>query len=303
MRTLPTNNGSPAHDNNHPDAHYENFPVASWLCPATIRPAVVALYRFARTADDLADEGELSADQRLVSLENYRGSLQATYTEDAPEDGPWTHVMQPLRAAIVRHALPLLPLHDLITAFERDVHNTRNGHVYADWDELADYARHSANPVGRLMLHLYGMDDAASLQQSDAICTALQYYNFWQDLSVDIPRQRYYLPSSLCEPLGIDPRQPQIAGRQAQTALLQALLAHTDTLMQHGSSLPNRLAQQPRKGSRLSALELQLVMQGGWRMGQKTRQMGARVMTHRPVLRPLDWLLVATRGLFKPLPG
>ena len=302
MRTLPTNNGSSAHNNNHPDSHYENFPVASRLCPAAIRPAVVALYRFARTADDLADEGEHSSDQRLASLGNYRGSLQAACTGNVLEDA-WKHVMQPLQAAILRHALPLQPLHDLITAFERDVHNTRNGHVYADWDELADYARHSANPVGRLMLHLYAMDDTASLRQSDAICTALQYYNFWQDLSVDIPRQRYYLPSSLCEPLGIDPRRPQIADRQAQTALLHALLAHTDTLMQLGSSLPKRLAQHPRKGSRLSALELQLVMQGGWRMGQKTRQMGAKAMTHRPVLHPFDWLLVAARGLFKQLPA
>jgi squalene synthase HpnC len=298
-----TNHGPPVRSN-HPDTHYENFPVASWLCPAAIRPAVVALYRFARTADDLADEGEHLADQRLASLQNYRTSLQAACKEKVIlENCPWKHVMQPLRAAVVRHALPLQPLHDLITAFERDVRNTRNGHVYADWDELADYACHSANPVGRLMLHLYEVDDADSLRQSDAICTALQYYNFWQDLSVDIARQRYYLPFSLCQPLGVDPRQPHAASRPQQTALLQALLAHTDHLMQIGSSLPKRLAQHPRKGSRLSALELQLVIQGGRRIGQKTRQLGASATIRRPVLRPLDWLFIATRGLFKQLPG
>lgn len=298
-----------AEPDNHPDTHYENFPVASWLCPAHIRPAVVAIYRFSRTADDLADEGNATPQQRLADLAAYRQALQASCEQGhshseaiQSETGTatpqrWAHVMQPLQAAIQQHGLPVQALHDLISAFERDVHHTATGHVYADWAELADYARLSANPVGRLMLHLYGMTDATSLAQSDAICTALQYYNFWQDISVDIARKRYYLPQHLCAPLGIDPTQPQLASTRQQAALMQSLLHHTDALMQQGQPLPQRLAAQPGRGNKLSALELQLVWQGGWRIGQKTRRLGAAAISRRPKLHVGDWGLIALRSL------
>ena len=292
------NKPAAAHDN-HPATHYENFPVASWLCPRHIRHAVVALYRFARTADDLADEGDAPCAQRLHALAAYRQALQAicdSATPPAP-DAPWAHVMRPLQAAMQRHALPPQPLHDLISAFEQDVRHTAAGHVYADWAELADYARLSANPVGLLMLHLYGMTDAESVAQSDAICTALQYYNFWQDISLDISRKRYYLPRHLCAPLGIDPQQPHLADRSSQVTLMQSLLDHTDALMQQGRRLPHRLAAQVGKGNKLSALELQLVCQGGWRIGQKTRRLGPAAITYRPTLHAGDWGLIAWRTL------
>lgn len=283
---------------NHPAEHYENFPVASWLCPQRIRPAVVALYRFARTADDLADEGTATATARLQALNTYRTALQAACTPARlPADMPWQNVMLPLQAAIAEHALPTQPLHDLITAFEQDVQNTAAAHVYADWDELARYANYSANPVGRLMLHLYGVHDASSQAQSDAICTALQYYNFWQDISVDIPRKRYYLPLAICQPLGIDPRQPQAADVQQKTALMRTLLEHTDACMQYGMPLPSRIAAQKKPGCTTAAMELRLVIQGGWRIGQKTRNLGAAVIQQRPVLHAGDWLLVAMRSL------
>lgn len=306
MSLPPSPDQAPAAEpDNHPDTHYENFPVASWLCPAHIRPAVVAIYRFSRTADDLADEGEATPQQRLANLAAYRQALQASCGDcssnpsgaSAAAQYRWPHVMQPLQAAMRQHALPLQPLHDLISAFERDVHHTATGHVYADWAELADYARLSANPVGRLMLHLYGMTDATSLAQSDAICTALQYYNFWQDISVDVARRRYYLPRHLCAPLSIDPTQPHLANSKQQAALLRSLLDHTDALMQQGQPLPRRLATQPGQGNKLSALELQLVWQGGWRIGQKTRHLGAAAITHRPKLHAGDWGLIALRSL------
>lgn len=296
-----------AEPDNHPDTHYENFPVASWLCPAHIRPAVVAIYRFARTADDLADEGNATPQQRLADLLAYRQALQASCSDDGGETSAtpprWLHVMQPLQAAVRQHALPLQALLDLIRAFERDVRHTATGHVYADWAELADYARLSANPVGRLMLHLYGMADTKSLAQSDAICTALQYYNFWQDISVDIARKRYYLPRHLCAPLGIDPTQPQRANAEQQTALMQRLLDHTNALMQQGQQLPLRLAAQLGQGNKLSALELQLVWQGGWRIGQKTRRLGAAAITQRPKLHAGDWGLIALRSLRQQMLG
>ena len=168
--------------------HYENFPVASWLCPARLRPAIVALYHFARTADDLADEGDAPANQRLADLAQYRADLQACFSER------WPQVFNALRTAIEEHALPAQPLFDLLNAFEQDVAYTHAGHTYRDRVELLDYCRRSANPVGRLMLHLYGVHDTTALAQSDAICSALQLINFWQDRQLDVQRGRDYLP-------------------------------------------------------------------------------------------------------------
>ncbi len=198
--------------------HYENFPVASWLCPARLRPAIVALYHFARTADDLADEGDAPANQRLADLAQYRADLQACLgiesgmgsdaqsnapsnshanvhlTARAPISTRWPQVFNALHEAVQQHALPAQPLFDLLDAFEQDVAYTHAGHTYRDRVELLDYCRRSANPVGRLMLHLYGVHDATSLAQSDAICSALQLINFWQDRQLDVQRGRDYLP-------------------------------------------------------------------------------------------------------------
>ena len=285
----------------NPQAHYENFPVASWLCPPRLRPAVAALYRFARAADDLADEGGHATKQRLAALHQYRQALDAAcQSADVPANLPWHSIMQPLQAAMRQHCLPAQPLHDLIAAFERDVRHTASGYVYPDWQALHDYARYSANPVGRLMLHLYGVADVDSLAQSDAICTALQFYNFWQDISVDIARQRYYLPQSLCAPLGIDPQAPQQADAAAQAQLINALLDTTDALMHRGCALPRRVAQQ---ASWLAGLELQMVVQGGRRIGQKTRALGARAITHRPRLHSGDLLGVFARALQRQATG
>lgn len=166
--------------------HYENFPVASILCPARLRAPILAIYRFARTADDLADEGDAPATQRLMQLRAYRREL------DAPAEAPlsrWPEVFGPLRRAVTDFRLPMPLLHDLLDAFEQDCGNP----AYQDRLQLLDYCRRSANPVGRLLLHLNGVQDAQALAQSDAICTALQLINFWQDPSVDLPRGRSYL--------------------------------------------------------------------------------------------------------------
>ena len=157
--------------------HYENFPVASWLCPAHLRPAVAALYHFARTADDLADEGFDPAHHRLDALGEYRADLQQCLSHARTSYVPsvrWPHVFTPLRQVAAQHQLPQMPLFDLLDAFEQDVIYTSVGQSYRNRAELLDYCRRSANPVGRLMLHLYGVSDATALAQSDAICTALQ---------------------------------------------------------------------------------------------------------------------------------
>ena len=174
--------------------HYENFPVASWLCPARLRPAVVAIYHFARTADDLADEGNATAERRLEDLHQYRAELELCLSGQAPQDARWVQVFANLQSAVRAFDLPAQPLRDLLSAFEQDVSYTSIGHRYRDRAELMDYCRRSANPVGRLMLHLYGVSDAQRLAQSDAICSALQLINFWQDRTRDLEWGRDYLP-------------------------------------------------------------------------------------------------------------
>ena len=174
--------------------HYENFPVASWLCPARLRPAVVAIYHFARTADDLADEGDLSAEQRLDALRQFGAELDLCFNGQAAQDPRWTSVFANLQTAVKSFDLPAQPFRDLLSAFEQDVTYTSQGRRYRNRDELLEYCRRSANPVGRLMLHLYGVSDAPSLKQSDAICSALQLINFWQDRTRDLERGRDYLP-------------------------------------------------------------------------------------------------------------
>ncbi|HEY1227784.1 MAG TPA: squalene synthase HpnC, partial [Ramlibacter sp.] len=194
----------------HPRArrvdHYENFPVASWLCPPRLRAPIAAIYWVARTADDIADEGDAPAADRLADLAHYRQCLHACKSGTAT--ARWPEVFRPLAQAIRAHDLPLQPLEDLLSAFEQDVVKTRDRAGYADRAELLDYCRRSANPVGRLLLHLYGVDDAPSLARSDQVCTALQLINFWQDLGVDGPRGRYYLPAEDCRRHGIDPGDP-----------------------------------------------------------------------------------------------
>ena len=189
--------------------HYENFPVASWLCPPALRPAVKAIYGFARTADDLADEGDMSAQARLDALAAFRGDLERVAVGDPP-GARWSGVFMPLRSVMQRHALPLPLLRDLLSAFEQDVHNPG----YPDRAALLDYCRRSANPIGRLLLHLYRVDDAAALAESDAICSVLQLINFWQDLSVDTRRGRHYVP---------------LADAQRHRVSLQALQAGHDS--------------------------------------------------------------------------
>jgi squalene synthase HpnC len=166
-------------------SHYENFPVASWLCPPRLRPAIAAIYAFARTADDIADEGDATPDARLADLAAYRADLHAAARGESPSPR-WQPVFAPLGRVIATFGLPVPLLDDLLSAFEQDVIKTRDGAGYADRAELLDYCTRSANPVGRLLLHLYGVREAEALAQSDAICSALQLINFWQDLGVDI---------------------------------------------------------------------------------------------------------------------
>jgi hydroxysqualene synthase len=276
--------------------HYENFPVASWLCPPRLRPPITAIYAFARTADDIADEGQAPPGERLADLQALRADLAAV-ASGAPPSPRWPEVFGPLAQAMRDFSLPEQLLADLLSAFAQDVARTRDRAGYADRAELMDYCRRSANPIGRLLLHLYGVDDARALAQSDAICSALQLINFWQDLSVDLPRGRYYLPEADGRAHGLAPRdfdrfRPLAAAAPpaAAIALVAQELAWARALMREGAPLVHRL---PGR----AGWELRLVVQGGSRILDKIEAQGCDSFSRRPRLGRGDAPLLAWRAL------
>ena len=277
-----------------PVTHYENFPVASLLCPPHLRAPIAALYAFARTADDIADEGDATPAQRLHDLAAYRAELAAVAAGAAPGTR-WATVFGPLQGVLRQHGLPVALLDDLLSAFVQDVEKTRDGATYADRAALLDYCRRSANPAGRLLLHLYGVADAQALAQSDAICSALQLINFWQDLSVDIPRGRYYLPLAECAVHGIvisDPaRQFATLKSDEKTTNLIAACAHQASVsMQKGLKLVHRI---PGR----AGWELRAVTQGATRVLDKIDALGAAVLHQRPTVGKADAPLILWRML------
>jgi len=275
--------------------HYENFPVASWLCPPRLRAPIAAIYQFARTADDLADEGNASPSERLQALGHFRHALHDI--SPAKPTG-WPHVFGPLHAAIGQFGLPVQLLDDLIDAFVQDVQYTANGHVYADPSELLDYCRRSANPVGRLLLHLYGVHDNTALKQSDAICTALQLINFWQDLGQDLLRGRNYLNSSnlaahqlsLTEVMACL-HNPSLPIPERLTQWMTQQVREARALMLSGEPLVHRV---PGR----AGLELRLVVQGGLRILDKIEALNYNTLHHRPKLRVWDGGLMLWRALW-----
>ena len=288
--------------------HYENFPVASLLLPARLRPAVAAIYAFARSADDFADEGELPAAGRLHLLAGYRAELD-TIERNEPTDHP---VFLPLALHIAAHGLPLQAFRDLLDAFAQDVVKDR----YADFAELMDYCRRSADPVGRLLLHLFGAATPENLKRSDAVCSALQLINHWQDLGIDLgkgERGRIYLPQDELArfrvtddalrrraagadqpegrrtPRSGGPEQSEGLGEaQHFRALMKFQVDRTRALMLSGAplghDLPGRIG-----------LEIRAIVAGGLRILDKIEAVDYDVFARRPTLGALDW----PRLLFK----
>ena len=262
--------------------HYENFPVASLLCPPALRPAVAAIYWFARTADDIADEGDAPSVQRLSDLRAFRADLDAALATGATS-ARWPQVFAALAASHQRHGFPVSLLHDLLSAFEQDVHNP----AYPDRQSLIDYCRRSANPVGRLLLHLYGLRDESDLQRSDAICSALQLINFWQDLGPDLQRGRNYLPAQDLAARGLPPRP---ADGPALRAVVRSLCEWAADLMHRGAPLALRI---PGR----AGWELRLVVQGGLRILEQIGRIDHDTLNHRPVVGRRDVPLLLWRSL------
>ena len=258
--------------------HYENFPVASLLLPRHLRAPVRAIYRFARAADDIADEGDASAATRLQQLADLAGQV------DAIERGA-LHEWPDLAAAVRTHSLPVELLRDLLSAFSQDV----TVHRYADYAELLDYCRRSANPVGRLMLALFRRTEPALLAQSDAICSGLQLVNFWQDVALDWAKGRVYLPQSELQRFAIDEAaiaEQRTEGRWAD--LLRAQTARAAGMLNAGAPLAGAL------GGRIG-LELRLVVEGGLRIAERIDAVDGDVFRRRPTLGRFDWMLLPLR--------
>jgi squalene synthase HpnC len=265
-----------------PVDHYENFPVASLLVPARLRRPIEVIYRFARSADDIADEGDAPDAERLAGLAAYQAELDRIEAGTAPQ----TPLFADLAKVIADYRLPIQLFRDLLDAFAQDVIKKR----YASYAELLDYCRRSANPVGRLVLHLFGRTEPEHLEQSDCICTALQLINFWQDVAVDWQKGRVYIPQTDFPHFRVS--EAEIAAARVTpgwSALMDFEIDRARALMRRGAplvhALPGRLG-----------WEIRLTVQGGLRILERIQRVRGDVFNHRPTLGFRDWLAIAGRA-------
>ena len=267
--------------------HYENFPVASRLLPARMRPHVAAVYAFARFADDMADEGERSSAERIDDLDRWGERLDNALRTREPDREPHHQVFTALRQTIADCALPVGLLHDLLSAFRQDVMVKR----YATWEDVLDYCRRSANPIGRLVLRIAGHDAPALDAASDAVCTALQLTNFWQDLRIDRGKGRLYVPASIWQAHGA--REEDLDGARvtpAWRAALADVTMRTRALFAAGAPVADGVRGRLR-------YELRATWLGGSRILDKLEAANFDVFTHRPTLTKADVPLILWRAV------
>jgi squalene synthase HpnC len=257
--------------------HYENFPVASILMPAHLRRPVALIYRFAREADDFADEGDLLPAERLALLHSFSRELDRIERGEAASIA-WFSERE--------HGLPLALFRDLLSAFAQDVTQGR----YPDYPAVLDYCRRSANPIGRLLLVLYGAATERNNAWADAICSSLQLINFWQDVHIDLRKNRIYFPQDEMTQYGIT--EQQLAAQDTGgnwRAFMRFQVSRTRQYLLSGAPLGRVL-----KG-RLG-LEMRMIIAGGDRILGKIAGVDYDVFRRRPVLKPHDWLLMFARS-------
>jgi squalene synthase HpnC len=272
-----------------PVDHYENFPVASWVMPARLRRPVELVYAFARSADDIADEGDAPAEERLRALGAYRAELDRI---DAGQPA-LTPLFRDLAPMIAAHRLPVGLFRDLLDAFAQDVVKTR----YASFDEVLDYSRRSADPVGRLLLHLFERTEPPMPAWSDSICSALQLINFLQDVAIDWQKGRVYLAQDELAAAGLD--ESWIAEGRVDDrwrAFMSAQVGRAGAMLESGAPLARALP--GRVG-----LELRMIVSGGLRIVQRLQRARGDVFRQRPVLGTTDWLAIVGRTLWFPAAG
>jgi squalene synthase HpnC len=279
---------------NHAAGHYENFPVASVFLPKRLREPIALIYSFARQADDFADEGDFTIEQRLSALHKFRDELDLLQAYIKPQ----TAFFAALGAMIRSRNLPFIPFYDLLDAFSQDVTKTR----YQNLQEVLDYCSRSANPIGRLLLHLYHAATPNNIQLSDNICSALQIINFLQDIAIDFKKndgkQRIYMCQDELLKFGIT--EQQIAAYVNASApvdkqwqqFMQFNLQRVHALLMAGKPLGRIL-----KGR--VGFEMRMIIAGGERIITKINRVNGDIFNHRPTLNKWDWLLILTKALLK----
>ncbi|MBO0860473.1 MAG: squalene synthase HpnC [Chloracidobacterium sp.] len=263
--------------------HYENFPVGSLLIPRDRRKHVYSVYAFARIADDFADEGYETEAERLAALDDWERKLEDCYSGRAGHP-----VFVALAETVRELRLPAQLFRALLSAFKQDVVKRR----YADFDEVLDYCSRSANPVGRLVLLLFGYREERLQELSDCVCTGLQLANFWQDVEVDIRKDRVYLPQNEMARFGVsddDLREKRFSERYS--ALLRFQIERTWDLFNRGKQLPNLV------GGRL-AFELKLTWLGGTRVLERIEEMGFDTLNARPRISTGDKIALLLKALW-----
>jgi squalene synthase HpnC len=270
-------------------AHYENFPVASVLLPQHLRAPISVIYSFARQADDFADEGDLSPEARLALLQDFRDELDLIQAYIQPNSAFFGTLQNTIR----QHQLPLAPFYDLLDAFSQDVVKTR----YANFDEVLDYCQRSANPIGTLLLHLYGQANPHNLNLSNHICSALQLINFYQDIAIDFQKnegkKRIYLCQDELAQFGVT--EQNIANHvidEKWQALMQMNVDRAAKMLQTGKPLGRIL------GGRIG-LEMRMIIAGGERIIAKLNTCKGDIFHHRPTLNTFDWLIIVKKALLK----
>jgi squalene synthase HpnC len=277
----------------HANSHYENFPVASVFLPHKLREPIALIYSFARQADDFADEGELSIDQRLALLAEFKEELDLLQAYIKPNQQFFIVLGCMIRA----QKLSLTPFYNLLDAFSQDVVKTR----YQNFHEVLDYCSRSANPIGRLLLQLYQAATPKNIEMSDNICSALQLINFLQDVAIDFKKnddkQRIYLCQDELIQFGINEQEiaAYVAGEKPNNnweAFIQFNIGRTAKMLQAGK--PLGIVLKGRIG-----FEMRMMIAGGERILSKINQIHGDVFNHRPTLNYYDWLIIFCKALLK----
>lgn len=269
--------------------HYENFPVASIFLPQYLREPIGLIYHFARQADDFADEGDLSIEIRLTLLNGFRDELNLLHAYIKPQ----TAFFATLGHMIKAKKLPFEPFYNLLDAFSQDVTKTR----YANYNEVLDYCKRSANPIGRLLLHLYGKSTPNNIQHSDNICTALQIINFLQDIAIDFKKndgkQRIYMCQDEMLTFGINEQQIalELVDKRWQQ-FMQFNLHRVSVLLQAGKPLGRIL-------SGRIGFEMRMIIAGGERIIHKLSKVNGDIFKRRPTLNKWDWVVILTKAALK----
>ncbi len=265
--------------------HYENFPVASFFLPKSLREPIALIYAFARQADDFADEGDLEPEERLKLLNEFEAELNLIRSNQTPN----STLFIALQAIIRQHNLDLSPFYDLLDAFKQDVVKTR----YENFGEVMHYCRRSANPIGRLLLALYGQATERNIGMADAICSALQLINFLQDIAIDAQKNRVYLPQDELKKYHVP--ESQIMNSDSSGAwsfMMEFQINRARKLLQSGAPLGLTL-------SGRAGFEMRMMIAGGERILKKLHQARGDIFNQRPTLSKLDWLYMMYRATRK----